>query len=323
MSKLYFALSSTGDNNGCLMKRMPITQLIITALASFSLSAGAVHAQTLLAHYQLNDGPAGTEATTINDSSANGVNLTSVGLKWTADGAGVGGTGIALYDSAIQSNYNQRASNTSTGTTFDGLTSYTVTGWINMSSAQAGGRLLSIASGDGSAVMQIYLNDDYLRIQNTVESTTARKDSGTYTMLNQGWVFFAMAIDSTQASFNDAVKFYFGTETDAASLLGNASGSVGNTSGLAMDDSSTIVLGNSYNAGTSANNRAIIDTTLSDIQIYGSTSGSSGALSAPEIESIRQSSIPESSSVSLLLGLAAAGLLSMRLVRSKKHKQPC
>ncbi|MDP0497643.1 MAG: hypothetical protein Q7Q73_15680 [Verrucomicrobiota bacterium JB024] len=302
------------------MKVIPNTRLIIPAIALFTLSATAVHSQTLLVHYNLNDGPAGTSVTTINDSGSNGVDLTGQGLTWSAEGEGVGGTGISLYDGAATVQYGIRGYNTSTGSVFDGMTSYTVTGWINMHASQNGGRLLSISNGDGSDQMQIYLNNDYLRVQNNLGGVASRKDSGTYNMLNQGWVYFAMTIDSTQSTFEDAVKFYFGSETVAATYLGNASGSVGTIAGLAMGDTSTIVLGNSYNAGTAANNRAIIDSNLYDLRIYGSSSGSSGALSAAEVENIRQTAIPESSSISLVLGIASVGLLSLRLFRRNADK---
>jgi hypothetical protein len=281
------------------------------ALGSLLMVAGAqCRAQTLLASYSMNEGT----GTTLQDSSPSDVDLTMSGtaLKWSSDGQGLGGSGYALWASMTASTFGAKATNSSTGSTFDGLTSYTITGWINVNASQNGGQLLSIDMADGK--LQFVLQDTQLIVNRLVNGVQNKQESSAVTsFVNAGWVFYAITVDSTAASFGDGVKFYLGSELTSAAQVANGTTTASSIANMALGDASTITIANSSGGGS-----ALVNTYLNDFSFYGSTSGASGALSAGAIESIRAASIPEESTTAMLMGFVALmGVLQWK----RKHKK--
>jgi hypothetical protein len=178
------------------------------------------------------------------------------------------------------------------GTALNGLKSFTVTGWFK-----------SDQMFDDNGTLVYFPAPFKLYASNTGRmGVTLRNSGGTnystgwtgYAFTNQ-WVFFAVSYDGTSSSNN--LCFYVG-DTNASSTM---------TTNLTT-----------LNAGTLSNKLAALrigcDTTSGDnaydglmdeLRIFGSTSSASGALTALDIEGIRQtdiSLIPEPATVGLLFG---------------------
>lgn len=257
---------------------------LAASLAFLSSPSPGSAAGALLVRYPLHEGGSAV----LKDVGSAGLDLVSYGQEWTAPGEGVGGVGCALRQTAPALNYGQRGENAATGAILDGLTSYTITGWFRMHSSQTGGRLLCLGTVGGDS-LQVYLSSDSLTVQNIVQGLSSKKGSAVAApFLGRGWIFFAITVDSTAANFSDGVKCYLGSETEAAAHWPNSAASQGTIAGMALGNSGKIVLANALNAGTSANNRALVRTDLSDIRIYGTKGGSAGALDATSLEEIRR-----------------------------------
>jgi hypothetical protein len=261
-------------------KIAPLTAL----LACLSLSTPGFATAPPLIRYPLYEG----NGTALKDIGSSGLDLVSYNQQWTPHGEGVGGVGSALRQTAPALNYAGRGENTATGSTLDGLTSYTITGWFKMDSSQNGGRLLCLGTVGGDS-LQVHLSSDSFTVQNIVQGVSSKRASTiTVPFVGRGWIFFAITVDSTAPNFASGVKFYLGSETEATVHLPNSSASQGTIAGMALGDSEKLVLANALNAGTPANNRALIRTDLSDIRIYGAKGGSGGALDAATLETIRR-----------------------------------
>ncbi len=253
------------------------------------------------------------------DSSSSGLALTMSGTTFLSPG--VGGTGYALNTAAAASNYGNVAKATGASSIFANLKSYTITGWYNAAATNPSGRILAIGNTSSGDFLQLYFGsssgNSALALQaGTTGTSLALVNSSATSQFNSAgsWVFFAVTVDTTVSNLNSGVKFYVGSTSASASQVANASGAQGSLAGyVTPTDLDVIALANSFNSGTSANNRALVNASLDNIQIYGSTTDASGALDLSTLQGIQVAAIPEAKLSDLLL-LSGGILVACRLV---------
>jgi hypothetical protein len=258
-------------------RRLPAHWLVLITLACLmsAITATVCPAQNLLAQWKFSE----ATGTSTADSSGNGLTLiTSSSMQWVT---GVDGAAGAIHTPASALNYPYTAKNTSTGGTLDNLTSYTITGWLNIAATQAAGsRLLSLDNG-----VSVGVTDQNLL---TIYHGTTGRSTTAGTIAHDTWVFFAITVDTSAASLNAAVKIYLGTIGSAPAAMPLTGG--GQLSQLAVGDISIVSLTNIYNAIDPASSRSMINASLDDVRIYGTTTGSAGALDASQVETVYDSS---------------------------------
>ena len=264
-------------------------------LLDFSVNAVSESA-TLLLHYRFNDL---TDTTEVADWSGGGISGTfeKQGCGTAALQTGMGISGLAgdyAYngtsavgmgtsgESACRIKYD--------GPEFDlNLSSFTVTGWYK---TQAGpiansARLLATVGTEPLGIMAI--NPAKLRLSLGplfVDSDGVYTNAGT-------WTFFAVTYDSTVPSGNDNVKFWKG-DTDSLLLAGSVElAGAGTWDGLGA--SGGISIGNRTGTTSTNDMNRPFDGFIDDFRLYGSPSGSSGALTEVQLNEILRRKFPEPS----------------------------
>jgi hypothetical protein len=126
-------------------------------------------------------------------------------------------------------------------------------------------------------------------------------DSTAYAATNT-WIFFAVSYDGTQSTNN--VTFYRGTLDGSLTAVGTASAAAG-TVNTNLLTTPVLLIGNNGGNGTLARP---FDGWLDNVQIYGSTTDASGALSKSALQNmvtdVSAAAVPESATV-VVLGMAA------------------
>ncbi|AHF89078.1 anchor protein [Opitutaceae bacterium TAV5] len=259
-----------------------------------------------------------TDVSTANHGTASGGAITMVAhggtntAYFSADGAGRSGqSGDHAFDLTSSTGMGATAPN-STGPagviwssdsslqSLSGLTSFTLTGWINPATTL--NNAARIISSSTLTLMAGSANQLALQVNGTsVYSSTA------YTSVNS-WMFFAVTYDSTTDI--DNVVFYVGT--DPAGTLSKA-GTATLDAGALNTFTGQLLLGNN---STSGDTTRPFQGMMDDIAIYGATGGAAGALSEQQLNLIfNPSGIPEPSTWALLLGGAT---LVLAIIRRRK-----
>lgn len=288
------------------MARCTTTATLGVVLAShMCLSANL----PLLGQWTFEEGTGGKNATTA-DNTANGNDLTlsSNNFAW---GTGVDGKGGAFKNTSTNGSWGDVTRKTDVNGTFDNLTSYTITGWFKREGDQVNksGAIISLENG----LSIISTNDNYLWINSTNTGVpSVRTANNSYA--REEWVFFAVTVNSSATSLLNGISVYFGTATTApVAATGLTVGTAGNISLFGTGDVNSISVTNRWDATSTTNTAALMNTFITDLRIYGVTDGASGALGADDIRAIwaQTAAIPEPASVAFIASIAVFGIAGL------------
>jgi hypothetical protein len=168
-----------------------------------------------------------------------------------------------------------------------GLTSFTVTGWVNVRSnkvGSGGNRIVSWINNGGDGVDIIYEANGSLKVginewpDNTIAVSTSGKLSADGNASVSNWVFFAVTYDSN----SNNLAFYFGDRTNPAEL----DKSVSYKKGVVGTDIGKLAIGhfNEESRRSSRTNR-MFRGLIDEVRIFGSV------LNANEFQAIQQSNL--------------------------------
>ena len=289
-----------------------VLSLLATAMIAPAIRQASAATPNPLLEYNFNDSSAGNSTSSTGsidydldfyDSAANPEDLRG--------GAGSGVSGESwdyAFDNTAStgmgtSGVGGRAQGSENFTGLGGLQSFTITGWINPSTQiDNSPNILNNFSEDSGVLVSGNNGRLSINVNGTGVVSSSSGFSGTNT-----WYFFAISYDGTAASGNN-VSFYTGGTDSAASL--DIQRSV--IAGAVIDPEFALTVGNLYEIRP-------FDGLMDNFAIYGSYDDDSGALSATDIESIRQAaSIPEVSFSSTIMGLMAIfGIFGFRRLSRK------
>jgi hypothetical protein len=187
----------------------------------------------------------------------------------------------------------------------DGLSSMTVTGWINLQSAPAtSDRLVSKLFSNGTTFTGFDLRFAatngqlaFSEVNNVAVASLTSVGSSANLSTASGWQFFAVSFDGTN------VRFFTGGESTAASQLGTTqSGSAFTTP---ADTTAVVRVGGTPATTSDRTPNAFFD----DIRIY-----DTALTTAAQLDAVRLENVPEPAAISLA-AVGAAGLLLRRRPR--------
>jgi hypothetical protein len=291
-------------------------------LASVALlTAGALHAATPIMEVNFND--ANGDASLANYGSAAGTG-SFVGVtppSYSGTYAPVNAGGYSGSFTGVADSY----ANFGSISSMNGLSSFTITGWVNPASTQTNtnARLLVykgnltqssgidlFISGAGSASQNLALG---------VDGTLSYAGANLPVLASNSWTFFAVSYDGTKTSNN--LIFYVGDANNAVSSYTTTlnAGAVGVVAGQQLTIGGCEVNSTPSTPSSTTRNYAGL---LDDISVYGSASDATGVLTEMEINAIRLTNdapnIPEAGSTSLLVGLLAVGSVIMMRARRRR-----
>ncbi len=296
---------------------------------AFAITAASLQAATLLHEFTFNDPANGniTASTGTLGGSASFTSYVETGsiARQSADLHGTNGSGVSgkTGDYAFDNTASTRmggagASNGATAgyggiatidggsASFVGLNSFTISGWYNTASETtpgSGARLLEIGN------LGIWFQSgSELRI--TVPIKTEGEASATSNVLKSDaallftadtWIFFAVTFDGVTGK----LTLYAGSEKDGVLIGADAVIPSMTTNTGFLANTTTRGLGIA-NALTNDNQRPF-DGLLDNFRIWGETSGSDGALSKTELQTIMRTDlglVPEPASTAALIGMS-------------------
>jgi len=289
-------------------------KFLLLTLASATAMASAAYAQTPILDYTFDGNGTNT------GSAGSSGNLTLQGTA-TYSSPGLDG-GSALSDDGSKNNYAGGGSSVfSGGGTLD---SFTITAWVNEAAVQTND--YSPIFTDGTSA--IGDSNFSLTIQNgnklgaTVNGNPDHElTSNTSSLLSTAneWVFVAFTYNGTVSSGN--TQFYVGTTSSTAAAIGALlpNGNAGNTSAgsYTYSGGQTAVYefnGNPLEVGGNQGN-ASLNGLVDDVEVFASTTDSSGALSLAQIDAVQAAGVPEPQVLGLMVG--GLGLLAFVLNRRR------
>jgi hypothetical protein len=296
------------------MKIQSLYKLAVLALVSTS-SLLNLQSQTLLLEYEFNDSGTTTTSTGSLPTVATMVNsgTTPTDLHGAA-GSGVSGQS---WDLAFNNTASTGMGSAGTGggvsvgdlDAVDGLSSFTLQGWFNSSTAIGGvARLFEKNAGAGTSGFVLRADTTAGQLVLQVDNI-AVTSSAAFGATNE-WTFFAVSYDGTLTTNN--VNFYLGDTTDAVSLVGTYT----LNSGVVNANSVPIVLGNNTSL-TGFTNIRPYDGYLDNMRVYGETTGAGGVLTLSQLEAVRAADLVPEPTVSMLL--IGAGLVTV--VFRRRHNR--
>ena len=169
----------------------------------------------------------------------------------------------------------------------EGLTSLTICGWLRPATLKigsGGNRIAFNLNFDKNGFDLVHLQDGRLRLSINEWPDRVQNDSSPNKLQVGEWTFFAVAYDGTKEM--DNVAWYFGDAEEPATLDRRTSYNAGATG----DDSGPLAIGN-FNTtfGKNDKNRQFRGE-MHDIQIFGSKTGSDGALNVESIRDVQSDS---------------------------------
>lgn len=290
---------------------MNVLRLPLLALACVSALGVTLDAQTLLVHYDLNEGSGTTAADSASGTASNGT--LGGNASWSTNTPGGSGTSLGLTKNATDANFVSAGSSE-----VNALASFTITLWFNAQGAiTAGDRLLStLSSGtfkgfDFNVQALTSTATDIsasgfrlgLLVDGTSGGSALFSSAGTSVNANNQWVFLAATYDGTKTSNN--VTFYTGTPGSAVTQLGVVGtlnmGAVDSTTGSLQIGNTTATTGDRTPTGL-----------FDDVRVY---SGVASSVFLNDVRLDNLSSVPEPSTCAAVAGalaLVATGFLRRR-----------
>lgn len=290
---------------------MNVLRLPLLALACVSALGVTLDAQTLLVHYDLNEG-SGTTATDSTTGTASDGTLGG-NATWSTNTPDGSGSSLSLTKNATDANFVSAGSSE-----VNALTSFTITLWFNaQGTVTAGDRLLSTLSSGTFKGFDLNLqaltstatniSASGFRLGLLVDGTSGGSalfsSAGTSVNASNQWVFLAVSYDGTKTT--DNVSFYTGTSGSAVTQLGVVGtlnmGAVDSTTGSLQIGNTTATTGDRTPTGL-----------FDDVRVYSGVA-SSGFLNDVRLDNL--SSVPEPSTCAAVAGalaLVATGILRRR-----------
>lgn len=303
---------------------------IISAFAAL-ISAGLAQGQTLLYEYTFNDAANATFTTSTGSQSATADYSTYVTVGSTdrqsanlfgASGSGVSGqAGDYAFDNTASTKmggsgaingtnagYGGLGFADGTATAFDGLSSYTISGWYNATTLPSNyARLIEIGSSSSATAILFQGNAGSsatnLRLTTNIGGVnTGLEINDSMLLASNSWVFFAFTVDGQTGT----ITLYAGTDSSSVVEMGSI---VVEDTGTVSVGGDSIGIGNSLGTG----NQRPFDGLMDNVRVWGSDTDASGALSLSALESIRAGDvIPEPSTYAMLFGVAIVVLALLR-----------
>ncbi|MFA6962133.1 MAG: PEP-CTERM sorting domain-containing protein [Opitutaceae bacterium] len=301
--------------------KLPPCSLVLFACASLApCFVGEARSQALLLEYTFNQtgttvpssgsvsapltfNNAGGAAADLHSSSGGGVSGASGDLAFNnTASSGMGSTGTGGYTT----------SGTSIGGDLGTLTSFTIQGWFRTADSNAllgsGAKIFNLFNASTTKGIDLAgLADGTLTLN--VNGVSAQSPFTTGYYGKDVWVFFAVTYDGTSSVNN--VNFYYGTSSGSVTLI---TGGTKSLNGGSMSVASTALgLGN-----LAGSNARPFDGSLDNVRLFGAQSGTSGVLTANQLEQYRLgdiSNIPEPSTFALL---AAGSIFTVAVIRRRR-----
>ena len=190
-----------------------------------------------------------------------------------------------------------------------GLTSFTIAGFFNADEViGSNARLFAIQDSAGNTAIQVSATAAGVLGFNVNTTASGTASTASYTEVGT-YDFFAITYDGTQTTSN--VSFYKGT-TGTNAAFSTLSTNTVNQGTVATLPSST------FFAYIGNNNSGIrqFDGLLDDVQLYGSTTDNTGALTAAQVQTLYTSEIAVPEPVSMTVIFGGVGLMGLRRRRS-------
>jgi hypothetical protein len=279
------------------MKSFRFLDLRLLVLAGVLATGSSAVGQTPLFDYnfnvdsatQANSGTATSNTTlTLNNSSGVATNYDSANTGGMLGPSGSAGD----YAFDLTSSTGMGSGSTgpggltaATSTNLANLTSLTVTGWFNASSVIGNGARLLDATAGTPTGFNLESTGTAGTLSLALNNTAYSSNTGAYAAVGS-WVFFAATYDSVSGT----IDFYTGTTSSGGvTEVGSDAASAGLITGQKL------AIGNVY-SGYARPFKGDLD----NLEIFGSTTDSSGALSLSQLDAVYSTAVPEPSTTALL-----------------------
>lgn len=271
--------------------------LVGPVILGLCLGASSLAAQTTpLLNFTFNEG-SGTTAT--NSGSASGANATLLGnATWSS--STTTGFGSSLSLSGTNGDYASAS-----GSALNGLTAFTVTMWVNLSSTgtSVNDRLLSnLNAGLGIDLNLSGFNTTTGNFVVTAGVNGANAGAATVAGKINQWTFVAVRYNSALGTNN--VAYYTGTTDGEIALLASSAN-------IATQPAVGTSLGALFIGNTPANPARSPNGLFDDVRIYG-TALNAAQVNAVRLENLAATTIPEPSAAASLAAVSALGLALTR-----------
>ncbi len=197
---------------------------------------------------------------------------------------------------------------------FPSLSSFTLQGWFKSGTAIAGAaRLFDDYTNLGSTGFGLRADTTTGNLVLTIRGVNGGSTGAAYGTTN-AWVFFAVSYDFA----DENARFYVGASSTSVSLVNTAPMDVFGT-GPTLLGTSNLVIGNVVGANTRP-----YDGLLDNMRLFGAATGSTGALSLSELETLRANDIanvPEPATWTLL-ALFISLMLGIRQANQSRRPRP-
>jgi len=287
------------------------SKIVSLTCAVICCFVSASTAQTLLVHYDLEEGTGSTATDSGTGTDSNGT--LGGNATWSTNTPSGDGSSLSLSKNGTDSNFVSASSSE-----VDALSSFTITLWLNIQgNINVGDRLVSTLSSEtfkgfdfniqaltsGSSDISASGFRLGLLVDGVSGGSALVSSAGTSVNADSQWAFLAVTYDGTRTSNN--VAFYTGTTTATVSQLGLVDslnmGTVDSTTG-------NLQIGNTSATTSDRTPSALFD----DVRIY------SGAASSAFLEDVRVdnlASIPEPATSTMILGSFILALAAIKFRR--------
>ncbi len=294
----------------------PVRSLLVGGSLLLALAAPSLtQAQTPLIQYNFNEGTGTSAANTgslapVFPSTTSNLILDATHSSWATAASTLSGTGSALIIDGAGKNSTTSGYQQADGTGLNtNLSAFTITLWVNLTTAGASERLVTFADGSvpshGFDFRLNTLTGEQASLGLFVDGTTVTSTGGNIVDVVGQWTFVAVTYDGNATTNN--VSFYYGGSSVSATVLGSAVTANKGAIDTVNNQTTALRVGSSGTTNVDRTPAGVFD----DVRIYGSV------LDASAIEAVRVSAIPEPATTALLM--AGAGLIGAVILRRRRR----